>query len=67
MVSLGLPQVLKAAPLKIIIDLDKRGAECEVQDRLGHANIQNTMVYMRYTTVTRDAPTRQLFASHHMV
>jgi hypothetical protein len=34
---------------------------------LGHANIQNTMVYMRYTTVTRDAPTRQLFASHRVV
>jgi site-specific recombinase XerD len=28
-----------------------------VQHRLGHANIQNTMVYMRYTTVTRDAQT----------
>jgi site-specific recombinase XerD len=38
-----------------------------VQDRLGHANIQNTMVYMRYTPVTRDAQTRQLFASHRMV
>jgi len=31
------------------------------------ANIQNTMVYMRYTTVTRDAQTRQLFASHRVV
>ena len=38
-----------------------------VQDRLGHANIQHTMVYMRYTTVTRDAQTRQLFASHRVV
>jgi len=38
-----------------------------MQDRLGHANIQNMMVYMRYTTVTRDAQTRQLFASHHVV
>ena len=38
-----------------------------VQDRLGHANIQNTMVYMRYTTVTRDAQTRHLFASHRVV
>lgn len=38
-----------------------------VQDRLGHANIQNTMVYMRYTTVTRDAQTRRLFASHRVV
>jgi hypothetical protein len=25
------------------------------------------MVYMRYTTVTRDAQTRQLFASHRVV
>jgi type 1 fimbriae regulatory protein FimB len=38
-----------------------------VQDRLGHANIQNTMVYMRYTTVTRDAQTQHLFASHQVV
>jgi site-specific recombinase XerD len=38
-----------------------------VQDRLGHANIQNTMVYMRYTTVTRDAQTRQFFASPRVV
>ena len=38
-----------------------------VQDRLGHANIQNTIIYMRYTTVTRDAQTRQFFASHRVV
>ncbi len=38
-----------------------------VQDRLGHANIQNTMVYMRYTTVTRDVQTRQFFASPRVV
>jgi site-specific recombinase XerD len=38
-----------------------------VQGRLGHANIQNTMVYMRYTTATRDAHTRQFFASHDSV
>ena len=38
-----------------------------VQDRLGHANIQHTMLYMRYTTVTRDAKTRELFASHRVV
>jgi site-specific recombinase XerD len=38
-----------------------------VQDRLGHANLQNTMVYRRDTTVTRAAQTRQLFASHHVV
>jgi integrase/recombinase XerD len=35
-----------------------------VQDRLGHANIQNTMVYMRYTTVTRDAQTRELLGTN---
>jgi site-specific recombinase XerD len=38
-----------------------------VQDRLGHATIQNPMVYMRYTTAPRDARTRQLFASPHAV
>ena len=47
--------------------LDAGAAVAFVQDRLGHANIQNTMVYMRYTTVTRDAQTRQLFASHRVV
>jgi len=31
-----------------------------------HATKQR-MVYMRYTTVTRDAQTRQLFASHRVV
>jgi integrase len=38
-----------------------------VQDRSGHANIQNTMVDLRSTTVTRDAQTRQLIASHRVV
>jgi site-specific recombinase XerD len=38
-----------------------------VQDRLGHATIQNTIIYMRSTMVTRDAQTRQFFASHHVV
>jgi site-specific recombinase XerD len=38
-----------------------------VQDRVGHANIQNTMVYLRYTTVIPDAQTRQLFTNHHVV
>src|SRR5919197_164162 len=52
----------------IAVHLLDAGADVAfVQDRLGHANIQNTMVYMRYTTVTRDAQTRQLFASHRMV
>jgi type 1 fimbriae regulatory protein FimB len=52
----------------IAVHLLDAGADVTfVQDRLGHANIQNTMVYMRYTTVTRDAPTRHLFASHRVV
>jgi integrase/recombinase XerD len=39
----------------IAVHLLDAGADAAfVQDRLGHANIQNTMVYMRYTTVTRD-------------
>src|SRR5262249_5830623 len=43
----------------IAVHLLDAGADVAfVQDRLGHANIQNTMVYMRYTTVTRDAQTR---------
>ncbi len=52
----------------IAVHLLDAGADVAfVQDRLGHANIQNTMVYMRYPTVTRDAQTRQLFASHRIV
>ncbi len=52
----------------IAVHLLDAGADVAfVQERLGHANIQNTMVYMRYTTVTRDAQTRQLFASHRAV
>jgi len=38
-----------------------------LQDRLGHVNIQNTMVYMRYKTARRDTQTRELFASHRIV
>ena len=54
--------------LVILRELLDAGADVAfVQDRLGHANIQSTMVYMRYTTVTRDAQTRQLFASHRVV
>ena len=52
----------------IAVHLLDAGADVAfVQDRLEHANIQNPMVYMRYTTVTRDAQTRQLFASHRVV
>jgi len=52
----------------IAVHLLDAGADVAfVQDRLGHANIQNTMVYIRYTTVIRDVQTRQLFASHRVV
>ena len=52
----------------IAVHLLDAGADVAfVQDRLGHANIQNTMVYMRYTTVTRDVQTRELFSSHQVV
>ncbi|ETX06589.1 MAG: hypothetical protein ETSY2_16235 [Candidatus Entotheonella gemina] len=52
----------------IAVHLLDAGADVAfVQDRLGHANIQNTMVYMRYTTVTRDVQTRELFSSHRVV
>ena len=52
----------------IAVHLLDAGADVAfVQDRLGHANIQNTIIYMRYTTVTRDTQTRQLFASHRVV
>jgi integrase/recombinase XerD len=52
----------------IAVHLLDAGADVAfVQDRLGHANIQNTMVYMRYTTATQDVQTRQLFASHRVV
>jgi site-specific recombinase XerD len=47
--------------------LDAGAGVAFVQDRLGHANIQNTMVHMRYTTITRDAQTRHLFASPRVV
>jgi site-specific recombinase XerD len=52
----------------IAVHLLDAGADVAfVQDRLGHANIQNTIIYMRYTTLTRDTHTRQLFASHRVV
>ena len=38
-----------------------------VKDWLGHKNIQNTMIYVRYTTVTRDAKAREVFASHRVI
>lgn len=38
-----------------------------VKDWLGHANIQNTTIYARLTTATRDDHARKLFASHRVV
>ncbi len=38
-----------------------------VQDWLGHKNIQNTMVYAKYTTAKRDANARKFFADHRVV
>ena len=38
-----------------------------VKDWLGHANIQNTMIYARLTSATRDTLARKLFASHRVV
>jgi site-specific recombinase XerD len=38
-----------------------------VKDWLGHANIQNTRIYARVTTGTRDSKARQLFSSHRVV
>lgn len=38
-----------------------------VKDWLGHANIQNTTIYARLTSTTRDAKARQLFSSHKVV
>jgi site-specific recombinase XerD len=38
-----------------------------VKDWLGHANVQNTTIYARLTTGTRDAAACKLFASHRIV
>lgn len=38
-----------------------------VKDWLGHANIQNTTIYARLTSSTRDAQARRLFASYRVV
>lgn len=52
----------------IAVHLLDAGADVAyVCDRLGHANIQNTQLYLSYTTATRDAQTRRLFSSPHVV
>src|SRR5215211_5854474 len=38
-----------------------------VKDWLGHANIQNTTIYARLTTVKLDSTARKVFASHRVV
>lgn len=38
-----------------------------VKDWLGHANIQNTMVYVKLTTSMRDTQARKVFASRFVV
>ena len=38
-----------------------------VQDWLGHSNIQNTTIYARLTSATRDAKARKLFANHKII
>lgn len=47
--------------------LDAGGDLSFVKDWLGHANIQNTTIYARLTTGTRDTKARKLFASHRVV
>jgi integrase len=48
-----------------ILDSGEDAAFC--RDWLGHKNIQNTMIYARFTTSTRDARARQMFSSRHIV
>jgi integrase len=37
------------------------------KDWVGHKNIQNTTIYSRFSTATRDARARKLFSSHRVV
>jgi type 1 fimbriae regulatory protein FimB len=48
-----------------ILDAGEDAAFC--RDWLGHKNIQNTMIYARFSTSTRDARARSLFASHQII
>ena len=47
--------------------LDAQADISFVQDWVGHKNIQNTRVYAKLTTTTRDTQARKLFASHRVV
>ncbi len=61
-------QTLHIVRHSIAVHLLDAGAEVSfVRDWLGHKNMQNTMVYMKYTTATRDNHARKLFASHRVV
>lgn len=52
----------------IVTHLLDAGADLAfVRDWLGHANIQNTLLYARLTTVTRDTIARKVFASPSIV
>ncbi len=52
----------------IAIHLLDAGADIYfVKDWLGHKNIQNTMIYVRYTTATRDSKAREIFSSHRVI
>jgi type 1 fimbriae regulatory protein FimB len=48
-----------------ILDAGEDAAFC--RDWLGHKNLQNTMIYARFSTRTRDGRARQMFASHHVI
>ncbi len=52
----------------IAVHLLDAGADVSfVRDWLGHKNIQNKVVYLKYTTATRDNQARKLFASHLVI
>lgn len=67
----GLPRIkhkFHALKHSIATHLLDAGADLSfVKDWLGHANIQNTTIYARLTTATRDQQARKLFASHRVV
>src|SRR5688572_17130750 len=67
----GLPPEKLNVPYPQTLDRDPPpgwGADLAfVRDWLGHANIQNTLIYARVTTVKRDTEARRLFASPWVV